>query len=393
MQPPAKRRDVDLLGARDDVDAAVGAREDDLGVLERVDAARLAEQAGVLFEEGEVGAHLAPRDAREDGVGHAQGVPKAGDEVQGAGDVGRSGCVLSCWFLLCVSILLKRRGRLPQLRKGPSPPLLRLGQDGIDLARDAARQRHGAGQGEDEKGGELAADEEDEGEEGEAAEVVGPAAAEEEAGAGGAPVGGDARHGGGGDAAGGRGRVGGDAAGGVEGPDEAGVEVDVLQARLVKDEVGLARLVEVRRGARPGGARGEVERGRAGGRGGVRGGRREGRGWGGRGRGRRGGDGRDGFFVVLALGDVGEEARARREGSLCGGKPSGQLASSGAQDARLSSGGRHLIACGNRIQGQEIEVAPQSRKEDCWGRGAVKNFFCPSVMTGVLRQSLFVHKV
>lgn len=141
--------------------------------------------------------------------------------------------------------------RCGQPRKGPPPPLLRLALDALHLPRDATRVRHGAGQREDDEGGELAADEEHEGEEREAADVVRRAALEEQAGAGRAPVLGDAFHGWlrhDGDVGVG-GVVGRYAGGGVEGPDEAGVEVRVLEPCLVEGEVGLPRLEEVREGA------------------------------------------------------------------------------------------------------------------------------------------------
>lgn len=184
-----------------DVDPAVGTCEDHLGILERVDTARLAEESGILLEEGEVCAHFAPgEDVRpDDDVGDTHSVPERRDEVQGAGDVGNSFLVFCGHLLLPLDSLR----RLCQLRKRPSSPFLRLGQEGFHLSRDATRKRHGAGQSEDDHGRELAADEENEGEERKATDVVGPAAPENEAGTGRAPVLGDALHRGSGDDGGG----------------------------------------------------------------------------------------------------------------------------------------------------------------------------------------------
>lgn len=252
-----------------DVDPAVGTCEDHLGILERVDAARLAEESGVLLEESEVCTHFAPGEEirPDDDVRDTKSVPERRDEVQGAGDVG-NGLLVFCGHLLLPLYSLRR---LCQPRKRPPSPLFRLGQDGYHLSRDATCKRHGAGQSEDDNGCELATDEEYEGEKRYATDIVGPAAPEDEAGTGRAPVLGDALHGGSGDDGGGR-RVGCDTAGGVEGPDEASIEVNILQARLVKGEVGFPCVEEVRDRARLGGACGEFERGRAGGRWWVRGG-------------------------------------------------------------------------------------------------------------------------
>lgn len=68
-----------------DVDPAVDAREDHLGVLERGDAARLEEEPRVLGEEGEVRADFVARE--QGGAVPGEAVPEGGDEVQRAGGV------------------------------------------------------------------------------------------------------------------------------------------------------------------------------------------------------------------------------------------------------------------------------------------------------------------
>lgn len=255
-EPPAKLRDVRAQY----VDPAVNTRKDDLGLLERIDATALAEKPRIFLEKGEVCAHFTARKGVgcDNGVGSGNAIPQWGDEVQRAGDVG-DGYRPALLMISCC-----RSPNPCQARKGSLSPLLRLALHPFYLSRDATCKRYGAGQSEDDKGGEFPANEQDEGEERETRDVVGPAALEELSRAGGASVLGDAFHGrsgygceGGGEAPS---RVGRDAAGGIEGPDEAGVVVDVFEARFVKGEVGFACLEEVRDGARLRGAFGELER-------------------------------------------------------------------------------------------------------------------------------------
>lgn len=150
-------------------------------------------------------------------------------------------------------LLLRRAGlqlgtQRGEVHEGRAAPLLGLPLQLVDLARDAAGEGDGAGQGEHDEGGELAADEEQQEEERHAPDVVFPARAEQlrRAGQGDGVHFGRGGHGGGvgcrggmvGRQAGARGQV-------VKQPR---VGVYVLQARLVECEVRLAGREEERYG-------------------------------------------------------------------------------------------------------------------------------------------------
>lgn len=245
------------LAARDGRDHPVGQRE---AVPQRRDQARRPR---------DVGNHLGPRgDAvvADPKVGlFCRQLPQAlalarllrRQATQGARRAGR-------WAVAAVFLqLLGGRDRpfavgLRQPRERRLAALLGLDPHGLDLLGDPAREGHHAREGQDHERRELPADDQEQGEDGQAPDVVGHAPAEEERRARGGADGADGGRAGGGVArargvgAGHAGRV-------VQRPHEALVEVDVLQAGLVETQVGLARLEEVREVARVGLADGELE--------------------------------------------------------------------------------------------------------------------------------------
>lgn len=82
-----------------DVDPAVGARENHLGVLKRVDTARLVKESRILLQKGEMCVHFTTSEdvGAEDGVRDLEVVPEEGDEVHRAGDVGDDLAALCRW--------------------------------------------------------------------------------------------------------------------------------------------------------------------------------------------------------------------------------------------------------------------------------------------------------
>lgn len=179
------------------------------------------EQQVVLQEVVDVGGDGAARREEGDGcVGEAYGaqaVPERRDERVGARDVhgelgGGWGCEEPFFVgveegdqrvflgsrrrrLLFLFLLLLLRHTTTPRRRSPLQHGLAQALEGflaalgggaaarVDLARDAAGVGHEAREGEHDKGRELAADEQDERKGRQAADVVGPAAAQEEGGA------------------------------------------------------------------------------------------------------------------------------------------------------------------------------------------------------------------
>lgn len=272
-------------------DTPVLARQQDLVLLERGDAAGLVEEVVVPVQVPEVlpdpaRRHDADERVREEGQGEA--VPERGDQVQRARHVrcydlsvflfrlhGCQGAALpsclssssssSSWgyhFTNTTTTTNLLTQRLPpvlplEASERERPPVLGPAAELLDLLRYAAGEGHDARDGEHDERGELAADEQHEGEPGQPPDVVAPAAAQQLGRPRGAP-----RERGPlcrrrGRVAGG-GVVGRDACRGAEGPHQARVDVDVAEACLVEGQVGLACREEVGGGAGVWTAGGEV---------------------------------------------------------------------------------------------------------------------------------------
>lgn len=259
-------------------DAPVLASQQDLVLLERAHAAGLVEEVVVPVQVPEVlpdpaRGHDADERVREEGQGDA--VPERGDQVQRARHVrcyvggcelsvllsrlhGRQGAAFrssssSSWgYHLTTSITTTNLPTQPlppvlalEAPEREGPPVLGPAAELLDLLRYAAGDWHDAGDGEHDERGELAADEQHEGEQGQPADVVAPAAPQQL----GRPRGSPRRERGPlgrrrGRVAG-RGVVGRDARRRAEGPHQPRVDVDVAEARLVEGQVGLACCEEV----------------------------------------------------------------------------------------------------------------------------------------------------
>lgn len=241
-----------VVGEAAHIEATVDAGEGELGGLEGGDATGLAQEGVVVGEEEQA--------AGGSGVGKAGGepaeaVPEGVDEVEAAGDVrsvevGEAGEVREAgeaggraWG--AVDMLAG-----VQVGKGSAAAILGEALQLVDLLGDAAGAGDDAGEGEDDEGRHLAADDQHDGKQRQAAHVVAPAAAQEEVGAGG-----------GGGGSGG--------SGGWQGAHQLPVGVEVAQAGLVKGEIGLAGGHQVGYGGGVGAADGQVQRRRPGGAGGV----------------------------------------------------------------------------------------------------------------------------